>query len=161
MLLEGSIHGPAAMFRWAQIDHVHQRIMIIDRPDAADMGMSLKVVTQVRTSSPFSIGSKLDEYDDNNDVTYVAAGTAPVPTFHVNSCGAASSHSTAAPITTFAAPVMSAGAASHPVSTYPPVLNLPIDQCDLRHFDQGVPLLGSNTDELSSSAQLMFSRKGP
>ncbi|CAJ0595900.1 unnamed protein product [Cylicocyclus nassatus] len=104
--------------------------------------------------------TKLDEYDDNNDVTYVAAGTAPVPTFHVNSGGAGSSHSAAAPITTYAAPVMSAGAASH-LPTYQPGLNLPVDQCDVRHFDQGVPLSDSAVDELTPSAQVMFTRKGP
>ncbi|EYC42905.1 hypothetical protein Y032_0512g2750 [Ancylostoma ceylanicum] len=116
----------------------------------------------LRTSHSFSAGTKLDEFDDSNDnnVTYVAAGTAPVSTFRGSSCATASSvHTTAAPITTFAAPVIAATTDGHPLPGYPAALSLPIEQCDLRHFDQGVPLMTSGSEELSS-AQLLFNQKG-
>ncbi|KAK6725608.1 hypothetical protein RB195_004117 [Necator americanus] len=115
--------------------------------------------THLHPSASFSVHSKLEEFDDNseNNVTYVAAGTAPVSQFRGSSCGAASSvHSTAVPITTYAAPVMSASVG--PLPAYPAALNLPIEQCDLRHFDQGMPLVGS-ADELSSSSQSIFNQK--
>ncbi|KHJ88585.1 hypothetical protein OESDEN_11619, partial [Oesophagostomum dentatum] len=117
---------------------------------------------QLRTSSSVSVGSKLDEFDDSvdNNVTYVAAGTAPVSTFRGSSCGASSGlHPTAVPMTTYTAPVMPTGANGHSINAYTGGLNLPIDQRDLRHFDQGLPLL-SSADELSSSAQLLFNQKG-
>ena len=79
-------------------------------------------------------------------------------------------------MTTYTAPVMPAGSAGHSVNAYAGGLNLPIDQRDLRHFDQGLPLLGryrtfvycitqnskrfiTSADEMSSSAQLLFNQK--
>nr|CDJ80239.1 unnamed protein product [Haemonchus contortus] len=115
----------------------------------------------MRTNNSHSVGTKLEEYDDSNatNVTYVAAGTAPVSTFRGSSCGAnPSTHSTAVPIATYGAPLMPQG--GHTVSTYQSALNFPIDQCDLHHFDQGVSRLNGAADDRSSpSSHLMFNRK--
>ncbi|KAK5975772.1 hypothetical protein GCK32_005200 [Trichostrongylus colubriformis] len=117
----------------------------------------------MRTNNSHSVGTKLDDYDDSNgnNVTYVAAGTAPVSTFRGSACGASSStHSTAVPIATYATPTLPQGPAAHTLSTYQAALNIPIEQCDLHHFDQEVSMLGSATDDLSSpSSQLMFNRR--
>lgn len=100
MIPDDSIHGPEAMRRWDRIGRDRRPIATIDHQFAADMEMTLKVVSlnslshrilittrgpflvHLRTSHSFSAGTKLDEFDDSNDnnVTYVAAGTAPVST---------------------------------------------------------------------------------